>query len=480
MKSLRFVSLLGWILAGICHQLPAASFTTFQAADIVLGQSNFTSASTVSPPTGSSISQPYGIAVDPATGKVFVADLPNNRILRFSSAAAMASGSNAEAVLGQPNFSGSAANQGGVASAQTLSAPTSLSLDSSGTLWVADISNNRILGYFVAASLANNAPADRVFGQAGFTTAGIGTTASTLTSPQGVQADSAGNLWIADTANNRVLRFDNVAAKANGAAADGVLGQINFTSKAGATTATGMVDPIYPHVDGSGTLWVSDFSNNRVLRFANAAAKADGALADGVLGQPNFTSATLATMQTGLSGPAGLATDAKGSLYIDDNKNNRIVIFDGASALPNGAPADVVLGQVNFTTNTPATTAQGMNVPRSPAIDSAGRLWVSDAFNNRVLRFSPITPAAPTLTIAGKKTITTTKSSVRIKGTASSSVGIARVEFKAGKGGFKPAQGATSWKFKAAITDPATTIKIRAIDTDGVSSNIGKVKVKLE
>lgn len=479
MKRLRFTFLVGWLLSGICQQLPAASFTTFQSADIILGQANFTSGGFAAPPTGASMRAPAGIAIDPATGKVFVADQFNNRVLRFSSAAAMASGSNAEAVFGQPNFSGSTPNQGGAASASTLAIPSSVAIDSSGTLWVAD-GNNRVLGYLVAASLGNNPPADRVLGQADFTTTASGLTASTLNLPRGVWVDSEGNLWVADMGNHRVLRYDNVAAKVNGAAADGVLGQGNFTSGAAATSVVGMSLPIAVHVNGGGTLWVADSSNRRVLRFANAAAKANGAAADGVLGQAVFTTATPATSQTGMNGPAGILTDADGSLYVCEVVNNRVSIFDGASGLPNGAPANAVLGQPNFTTSTPATTAQGMNNPIASALDSIGRLWVADSNNSRVLRFSPIIPAPPSLAVTGKKTITTSKSSVRIKGTASSAVGIARVEFKVGKGPFETAQGTTSWKLKAAITEPATTIKIRAIDTDGVSSKVGKVKVTHE
>ncbi|MDD5198593.1 MAG: NHL repeat-containing protein [Terrimicrobiaceae bacterium] len=481
-KSLRFFALMGSALAGICPQLPAASFSTFQAADLVLGQTNFTSGGFLTPPTGASLRAPSGIAIDPATGKVFVADAFNNRVLRFSSAAAMASGSNAEAVFGQPNFSGSSPNQGGSVSASTLAVPTTLAIDGNGTLWVAD-GNNRVVGYLVASSLSNNPPADRVLGQATFTTAAPGLTASTLKTPSGAWADSAGNLWVADGGNHRVLRYDNVAAKANGAAADGVLGQANFTSGAAATSASGMSPPGGVHVDGSGTLWVADTGNRRVLRFANAAARIDGAPADGVLGQADFASTAPSTTQAGMSGPVGVLTDAHGSLYVSDSSNNRVLIFDGANGLANGAPADVVLGQPDFTTSAPATAAQGMNGPGGSALDSAGRLWVTDGTNSRALRFSPIVspaPGKPKLTIAGKKTITTGKPSVRIRGTASSSVGIARVEFKVGTGSFKTAQGTASWKFKTSITSPATIIKIRAIDTTGRFSKVGKVKVILE
>ncbi len=84
--------------------------------------------------------------------------------------------------------------------------------------------------------------------------------------------------------------------------ADGVLGQANFSTAANPNPpdATSMNQPFGVAVDANGTLWVSDSWNYRVLRFDNAAAKANGAAADGVLGVPLFT------VNTGASPPIRL------------------------------------------------------------------------------------------------------------------------------------------------------------------------------
>jgi hypothetical protein len=77
-----------------------------------------------------------------------------------------------------------------------------------------------------------------------------------------------------DTGNNRVLWLDSAATKANGAAANGVLGQAAFTTKAAAATAQGMNQPYGGAVDGTGRLWIADTNNHRTLAFEDAAPPA--------------------------------------------------------------------------------------------------------------------------------------------------------------------------------------------------------------
>jgi hypothetical protein len=148
-------------------------------------------------------------------------------------------------------------------------------------------------------------------------------------------------------------------------------------------------------VDASGNLYVGDAGNHRVLRFANAASLANGANADGVLGQPNFTSSGAATTQSGMYGPSGVAVDASGNLYVVDWRYNRVLRFANASSLANGANASGVLGQPNFTSGLSATTQSGMFFPFGVAVDASGNLYVGDQGDNRVLRFNASPSSAP-------------------------------------------------------------------------------------
>ena len=361
-----------------------AQFTNGQAADLVLGQNNFIT-NTSPGATNASTFAPQSVAVFPG-GKIFVADIAANRVLRWPSAPV--NGSAAEAVFGQANFADNTA-----AVEQTrLDVPYSLAIDSlaGNRLWVADLNANRVLRFDNPSSIASGAAsANGVLGEPNFTTGGGGTTSSTMIGPTGVAITQNGTLYVADQTNNRVLRFDNAAAKADGAVANCVLGQANFVTGGVGCTSTTMNTPTTVAVDFNGTLYVVDQGNNRVLRFDNADAKTNGAAADGVIGQSNFTTSTPGSTVGKFNSPYGAVVDGSGRLFISDQLNNRILYFNTPSSIATGDTADGVLGQSNFTNNSPATTAARLNSPAGMGIDNAyGKLWVADLNNNRVIRYS--------------------------------------------------------------------------------------------
>ena len=384
----RFSSIFTCIFLSFCILLfllaatsPASAWNYNQMARLVLGQVTFTSNGMATSQSG--MRTPANVAVDPATGVIFIADTYNNRVLHYASQVALSNGQAASGELGQVDFTSHtpAAGRSG------MDNPGGLALDGAGRLWVADYNNSRVLRFDDASSKPNGAPADGVLGQPDFTSSAFAATQSRMYRPVGVTIDSAGTLWVGDYGNNRVLRFNNAAGKPNGAPADGVLGQANFTSHALATNQAGMSTPSGVVLDSSGRLWVADSSNFRVLRFDHAAGKANGALADGVLGQLDFTSRLIGAGQSGMYFPLGVALDGAGRLWVADMSNNRVLRFDNPADKANGALADGVLGQVDFTSNSSATSQSGMRQPYGVAVDSIGRLWVADTYNNRILMF---------------------------------------------------------------------------------------------
>ncbi|MGB8215320.1 MAG: hypothetical protein WCE68_17360 [Anaerolineales bacterium] len=374
-----------------------------QAAALVLGQPDFTTAALALPQNGFNYS--CGVAVDPTSQKVFVADCKYNRVLRFASVYSLSNDNPPEAVLGQPNFTTNSAPPypPPPTTQASMHGPHSIFVDSTGRLWVADSVNNRVLRFDHAATLTSGANATVVLGQPNFTSHAQAVTSKGMNYPYGLFVDTGGRLWVVDRGNNRVLRFSAAASKGNGAAADGVLGQPNFTSASPATTPTGMNQPTGVVGDSAGRLWVTDLNNNRTLRFDNAAAKTYGAAANGVLGQadlysnsfPTCTSVTPPTpTQSSMCQPTGITVDnASGRLFVADSYNSRILVFDSAAGLANGGNATSVLGQPDFVTGTSGITASNLSNPVGVFYDpNAKVLWVADTSNNRVLVFGSFYP----------------------------------------------------------------------------------------
>ena len=370
-----------------------------QSADLVLGQANFTSNSPGT--TSTTLWFPGKAVIDPTTNKVFVVDATNNRVLRYASWSALANGAAAERVFGQPNM-----NSGGPAcTASGFDGPTGIALDNSGRLWVPNYNQNRILR-FDNASAANTdgVAANGVLGQTNFTSCDVPglDDSDTIVAPNDLHVDAAGRLWVADTGAGRVMRFDNAAAKANGASADGVLGKPDFTTNGGTPSQNNINYPYALTVDGSGNLFVAESIFNRVLRFNNAAAKANGANADAVIGQTNFSDFGSGLTASTLNSPQGVTTDQYGRLYVADGGNHRVLIFNNAATLGNGAAASNVMGQPDMTSgtvNNGGLSASSLNNPQQLFWDTVGkRLWLADGGNNRVLRFTETNgPSAVTL-----------------------------------------------------------------------------------
>jgi DNA-binding beta-propeller fold protein YncE len=413
MRNIRLLFVLAVVLAAmslsVYGQVP---LTDNMPAVGVLGQTNFTTAPSAVSPTASVLNTPKGIAIDPTTGKLFVADYENRRVLRWSSASKMINGSPAEAVLGQPDFVTATAGT----SSTKMARPYGICVDAAGRLWVSDLSNNRVLRFDNASTIASGSAANRVLGQADFTTGTVNTggiSASTMSAPLGVFVDGGGRLWVAERDNKRVLRFDNAAAKANGDPADGVLGEPNFTTNTGGLSASLITRAYGVQMDAGGRLWVADRDNNRVLRFDSAATKANGASASGVIGQTDFVTAIAARTQSGIEGPRGVFVDGSGKLYVSDEGNNRITIYNNAATKANGAPADNVLGQANFTSalNPNPPTASSLNYAEFMVVDNVNKhIWIADEFNNRILRLE-IVPLAAT-GVLGQTNFTTAPSAV--------------------------------------------------------------------
>jgi len=192
-----------------------------------------------------------------------------------------------------------------------------------------------------------------------------------LNNPYGVAVDPAGNLYVADTFNNRVRKVSNRVITT--VAGDGTVG---FSGDNGPATSAQLANPWSVAVDSAGNLYIADYGNNRIRKVSNGMiATVAGNGTRGSLGDNG--PATSAQFY----GPAGLAVDSLGNLYIADYGNNRI------RKVSNGVIATVAGGGASLGDNGPATSAQ-LALPYGIAVDSGGNLYVADWGNNRIRKVS--------------------------------------------------------------------------------------------
>jgi hypothetical protein len=289
----------------------------------------------------------------------------------------------ANLVIGQPDFTSNQCDQGGAVSASDFCSSEGTLIMAGKKLYAVDSDNDRVLG-FKTFPKTNGASAKFVLGQSNFTSNGGGTSSKLFGFPVGAATDGK-RLVIADFDNSRVLIWNKLPTKTD-TPASVVVGQPNFTSSSPATTQSGMDRPEVGVALANGKLFVSDRNNNRILIW-NKIPTSSGANADVVVGQSNFTSSISATSQTGLSEPEGLWTDGT-RLVVADFFNSRVLIWNSIPTT-NGAAADVVVGQPDFMSfdNPAPPTAQSLNEPGAVTSDGT-RLFVADSRNNRVLVYN--------------------------------------------------------------------------------------------
>jgi uncharacterized protein (TIGR03437 family) len=328
--------------------------------------------------------------------EVYVSDTGNNRVivLPFANGAL----GNAVRLLGQDRYDSNSINLiegrefsfiGTLSSTAQLDA--GLAVDSTGDtphLYVSDPYNHRVLGFKDIRTLKPGSPADIVIGQPDFATAicnypsGDQTqpTQSNLCRPTGIIVDPQGNLYVADSLNHRVLRFPTPFSHTGNQVADVVLGQASFFTSILNPSSQTMGIPYGLAFAGNNGLLVSDQQYSRVLfiPFTNGTfTSADnGKAATKVFGQPDFTTITSGTSDTGMSSPRHMAADTDGRPYVVDSGNSRIMIFDQVNNLPaTGAHAAVILSGAS-------NSVSGIYVNTS-----TGQVWVTDLGGNRVINY---------------------------------------------------------------------------------------------
>lgn len=345
-----------------------SSLVNGKAADGVIGQHDLTSNNHEQSQT--TFILPSGICVD-TDGKLWVADYYNHRVLRFGTT--FYSGMPADLVLGATDYN--CGYQCYDANPYQLFGPAAISFDQEGNMWIVDQGFDRIVRF--PKPFAIGEKADLVIGKSGFSTAWSPRMNSLVTAkyksgstcnpdnyhlytPSGASFDLEGNLWVADTADCRVVRFSKPFS--SGQKADLVLGNDNFTSiNHNACHASDIPYPSSVYVDSMGNVWaVNDY---RILRFRGPFT--NDMNADFVLGQEDFSGACLNrggnVSASTLNYPSGMTIDGYGNIWIADSDNNRVVrykVIQSTANIASTQDAIVTLKykSLEFTLEVPAST----------------------------------------------------------------------------------------------------------------------------
>ena len=260
------------------------------------------------------------------------------------------------------------AGDGGAATDAQLFDPWGLAVDGSGNLYIADQLNNRLRKVAPDGTITTLAGT----GTSGYTGDGSAATSAKLYHPCGVALDSAGNLYIADTANH-VVRKVATGGTITTVAGSGTAG---FAGDGAAATSAQLNTPIGLAVDAAGNLYIADSGNLRIRKVA-AGGTITTVAGNGFSGRSGDGGAATSAS---LGNPQGVAVDAAGNLFIADTFNNviRKVASDGAITTVAGN------GAYGYSGDGDAATSAALSYPKTVLVDAAGNLYIVDSFNSRI------------------------------------------------------------------------------------------------
>jgi hypothetical protein len=405
-----------FILLAVFVVIPQSSFAAFQASD-VLGQfnadgsANFTNGFAYgSALSARNFSSPSRMVMDTVNHRLYIADYTRILVYNLSSDNQLID-KTADYVIGADDFS--SFREEGEVNASSFNTPAGLALNGDGSkLFVTDADNFRVL-VFDVTSITNGESAVNVLGTTDFVTPGSGAGSdSEFMGPSNLTYDSVNDyLFVADVA--RVMVFDLSTGIVDGMANVNVLGQPDSYTFDSAWPARNSLVDAYGLFFDENILYVGD--GFRVMVFDLSSGIVDGMNASYVLGKPNFTSGSNATVNAsnivnsftavGLykSGPTR-------QLYV--NEGARILVFD-VTTITNGEAAQYVLGQSTFTSNdlyfdtnglVSASTFSvvGYGTP-SIFVDSTNhRLYVSDIARVLVFDIETVTNGEAAIDLLGQ------------------------------------------------------------------------------
>jgi uncharacterized protein (TIGR03437 family) len=283
-------------------------------------------------------------------------------------------------LAGNGTVPGSWTGDAGPATQAELNVPTSAVIDSKGNLYIADSANNRVR--YVTGGTITTAAGDGTAGFYGDTGTGGGVTGQAgyaeLNTPSGVVLDSSGNLYIADTINNVIRMVTPGGVISTVVGVNGYTGN-SFNGDGGSATLASLSKPSAMLYDSAGNFYIADTNNNAIRKVT---AKTGIITTVAGTGDPTglYNGDNRPAVKATLNHPVGIALDASGNLYIADTGNHVIrKVTNGVitTVAGNGTPGYAGDGKK-------VSPATQLNSPKGVAVDSAGNIYIADTTNSRI------------------------------------------------------------------------------------------------
>jgi sugar lactone lactonase YvrE len=332
------------------------------------------------PAVKAQFNNPQGVAID-FMGNIYVADTGNSliRIITPDGNINLFAGS---VTNGLPTYGWT--GDGGPANGAQLQLPVGIAVDGAGNLYIADSANNAIRkvttdgNINTIAGLGPTAP--------GFSGDTAAATAANLDGPLDVAVDSSSNVYIADTNNANVRKITsdgniNTIAGSTAIVSNAVTVMFGYSGDGGAATSAELAGPAGVAVDAAGDIYIATYADNRIRKVAATGGNISTFAGNSGYG---FAGDGGPALSSQLSAPRGICLDSAGNLYLADRWNNRIRKIAGGTISTIAGN-----GQANFGgDNGPATSAQ-LSAPDGVAVDHSGNVYIADFLNNRVRMVSP-------------------------------------------------------------------------------------------